>query len=229
MIPNIRTHPKSTNFTRFYPSVFRRHAHILIAYGYKAVRPTLNENTEEPTITIRIYQWIKKSLKEYKNLPDIILDCRYNILAEPPLIEEIDIQNIKDTHRFLDIVVEDSQFIPRQEIIFEGKRLKKGDFTIVKYCKDGVVRFVDNIYGVDSSEAVLIGFWQDGNVKHWLSELKRSFTNDSSGTMKVKKNLRSVKIISDFPHEWISRHGRSSGKDIILFHIFLDCSKLKSK
>jgi hypothetical protein len=223
MIPNIRTHPKSTNFTRFYPSVFRRHAHILIAYGYTAVRPTLNKDTEEPTITIRIYQWIKKSLKEYKNLPDMILDCRYNIIAEPPLIEEIDPQNIKDTHRFLDIVVEDSQFIPRQEIIFEAKRLKKKDFTIGKYCQDGVLRFVDNIYGTESSEAVLIGFWQDGDVKHWLNQLKKSFANDSLGTMKVKKNLRLVSIIKSFPDEWMSRHGRKSGDDIILFHIFLDC------
>jgi hypothetical protein len=188
------------------------------------VRFSLNGSTDEPTITIRIFQWIKDSLNQYKNLPDIILDCRYNITAEPPVIEKTDVKNKKDTHRFLDIVVEDSQFIPRQELIFEGKRLKKKDFTIGKYCKTGIVRFVNATYGAASSEAVLIGFWQDGKPTYWLNQLKKSFTNDSKGTMRVKKSLRSVRIISDFPDEWISRHGRTSGNDIILFHIFLDCS-----
>lgn len=223
MIPIIRTHPKLTNFTKFYPKVFRRHAHILVANGYMAIRSSINKDTEEPTITIRIYQWIKNSLKEYKNLPTVILDCRYNIFAEPPIIDKEDVKNKKDAYRFLDIVVEDSQFVPRRELIFEAKRLRKGDFTISKYCSDGITRFVDSTYGAQSFEAVMLGFWQDATLEHWIKQLTTALKKDAKKNMKVKKNLRKVKIITGFPDEWMSRHERPLGTDIILFHIFLDC------
>lgn len=225
ILPEIRTHEESTAFKTFYPKIFRRDAHTLVALGYRGVRSTINADTHEPTITIRIAVWIKQALNRLDLLPNRMLACRYNVSSEQPLIETLDPASISDGHRYLDIVVEDSQSMPRQEILFEAKRLKQPDFSVKKYCDEGVARFVTDIYPALRGEAVMVAFCQTGTASGWQRLLSKHFNNSKkSASLNIEKHLREVRIINDFPNEWMSRHHRPSGKALLLFHVFLECT-----
>lgn len=212
-----------------HPGYFRRDVHELLEYGYMKVRSTINANTEEPTITIRIAKAIKDGLDSIGELPDKFQ--YYNVTSEEAEIKAKDPNNIKDTHVFYDIVfVESTRTIPRRRYTFEGKRLKKNNFPktnnfpIRLYCNDGIMRFVNDIYASDSPEAAMIAFFQDEDVNYWFGELTRKFKeNEQDNKMQVLEGLTQFQVISKFSNEWFSIHQRITESPVILFHIFLDC------
>lgn len=208
-----------------HPNYFRRDVHELLSFGYTKVRPTINADTEEPTITARLAEAIDKGFNTIGILPERLAKKPYSIKAETVEIETKDLKNIKDKHIFYDIVFEEvGQTIPRRRYTFEGKRLKKNKFSIGLYCADGISRFVEEIYASDCPEAAMIGFYQDADVNYWFKELTRKFKeNEQDNKMQLIENLTKKLVISDFSNEWVSLHQRKSKGRIILFHIFLEC------
>lgn len=206
-----------------YPNYFRRDVHKLLFFGYERVRPFINFETEEPTITIRIAQEIDKGLDTLGLLPESILKKRYNVIPEFPKIKIKDPQNIKDEYVRFDIVVLDSRSLPRRRYIIEAKRLRKNGFAIGKYCSDGIMRYIEDVYASEFPEAAMIAFWQDSDSAYWFGELARKFKEDKvDDKMAVSQSLESIEIISELPNEWVSIHRRRSGSEIILFHLFLE-------
>lgn len=208
-----------------YPNYFRRDVHTLLAFGYNSIRNEINHNTEEPTITIRMAEAINKGLNKIGLLPDRLQREPYSVFPEPAEIKTKDPKNIKDGYIYFDIVFEEStRTIPRRRYTVEAKRLKTNGFSIGKYCDDGIMRFVEEIYASAFSEAAMIGFFQDKDINYWFDELTRKFKeDDKSKKMKIELDLTKVNVISQFADENCSIHQRNSGSKIILFHIFLDC------
>lgn len=207
-----------------YSRKFRKDVHTLLNYGYKEVKPTLTSETQEPTITGRIAEAIDKGLQELGLLPDEVLKPHYVVIPEFSKIQFSDLKNEKDFFLRLDIVILNNQKRPYKKYIVEGKRLKKENFidAIKKYCDHGIIRFVEEIYASDIPEAIMAGFWQDEDLKHWFDELVQKFDDDEI-KMCVEEKLKPIKIIPEILHEWYSIHRRKSGSKILLFHIFLDC------
>lgn len=225
----IISHPEPKKTKSFFQSIgyskrFRKDVHILLDFGYKRVRSTINTDTQEPTITGRIAEEIEKGLEQLGLLPEEVLKPHYVVIPENSKIKSTDPNNIKDKFIRLDIVILDSRKRPYRRYVVEAKRLKKKNFrkAIDKYCNDGIMRFIDEIYASDSPEAIMVGFWQDEDAKHWLDELTQKF-EENEKTMSVNEKLISIEVIPEISHELFSIHQRKSGSKIILFHILLDC------
>jgi hypothetical protein len=213
-------------FQSDYPDYFRRDIHLLLAFGYTSIRSEINLNSEEPTITVRMAEAINTGLNKIGLLPDRLQREPYSVFPEPAQIKTKDPKNIKDEYIYFDIVFEEStRTIPRRRYTVEAKRLKTNGFSIGKYCDDGIMRFVNEIYASVYPEAAMIGFYQDKDVKYWFDELTRKFTEDAKPKkMGVKSDLTKFEVVTSITNEWFSMHQRNSGKKILLFHILWDCS-----
>ncbi|MGK7925553.1 MAG: class I SAM-dependent DNA methyltransferase [Spirulina sp.] len=159
-----------------------------------------------------------------QQLLDIDMDerfDRYFVDEERPIAGE----GRKGKHRRrLDIVVECSISKPRLEYIFEAKRLRIGGFPIGKYTgEDGLQCFINGIYASECPEAGMIGYIQSDDCDRWEKELTKKLDNDPQNTLKLKKKLQRVSVIEDIPYEWLSEHERTTGKPILIYHIFLNC------
>ncbi len=219
-LKNIKSFFQSTG----YPKKFRKDVHILLNFGYQQSRTSLNAKTQEPTITGRIAEEIEKGLEELDLLPESVLKPHYVVIPENSRIKSTDTNNIKDKFIRLDIVILDNRKRPYRRYVIEGKRLKKKNFSeaVDKYCNIGIKNFIDEIYASDSPEAILVGFWQDENARHWFDEIIQNFT-DNEKALSVQDRLIVVKVIPEITDELVSSHQRKSGSKIILFHILLDC------
>lgn len=209
-----------------YPDYFRRDVHTLLAFGYNSIRSEINYNTEELTITVRMTEAINTGLDTIGLLSDRLQRKPYAVFAESTQIQTRDDKNIKDKYIYFDVVFLESggRAIPRRRYTVEAKRLKTNGFSIGKYCDDGIMRFVNEIYASAYPEAVMIGFFQDKDIKYWFDELTRKFKEDEKqNKMAVELNLTKIILISEIPDEWLSTHKRKSGNKIHLFHIFWDC------
>ncbi|MDQ3749639.1 MAG: hypothetical protein M3367_11625 [Acidobacteriota bacterium] len=209
-----------------YPDYFRRDVHTLLAFGYDSIRHEINCDTEEPTITVRMAEAINIGLNTIGHLPDRLQREPYSVFPEPAEIKTKDLKNIKDEYIYFDVVFEEStRTIPRRRYTVEAKRLKTNGFSIGKYCDDGIMRFVNEVYASAYPEAAMIGFFQDKDVNYWFGELARKFKEDEKHKkMLVELNLTKINVVSQILNEWFSIHQRKSGNKILLFHIFWDCS-----
>jgi hypothetical protein len=210
---NQTTDTSTTNFSNSYPTFFRRDAHLLLAFGYNQVKSSITDKMKEPEITIKLCREIQNKLESF-DIPEEIYKRRYAVKAEDPLEEA-------NEPTFLDIVVEETKGRPRARYIFEAKRLKKNGFSIGKYCKEGIKRFVQKKYARKYPEAAMIGFMQSDNVEYWFGELKRKFDEDK-GEMCIDQSLIPCKVIPELQNEWKSTHFREAVENISLFHIFLE-------
>lgn len=205
-----------------YSKKFRKDVHILLNFGYKQVRATIDTNTHEPTITGRVAKEIGNGLEQIGLLPEDVLKPHYVVIPEESNIKATDPKNIKDKFIRLDIVILNNQKRPYKRYVIEAKRLRKDRFKVDKYREDGVMRFIDELYASDSPEAIMVGFWQDEDAKHWFGELAREFEENET-TMAFAEKLSSFNVIPEISDEWVTVHQRKSGNKIILFHILLDC------
>lgn len=212
-------------FQSGYPDYFRRDVHLLLAFGYNSIRNEINPNSEEPTITVRMAEAINTGLNKIGLLPDRLQREPYSIFPEPAQIKNKDPKNIKDEYIYFDIIFEETtRTIPRRRYTVEAKRLKTNGFSIGKYCDDGILRFVNEIYASAYPEAVMIGFYQDKDVAYWFDELTRKFNEDAEiKKMSIESDLKKVEVIVPITNEWLSIHKRSSSDKIHLFHILWDC------
>lgn len=196
-----KTSPINPNKTKSflqsnYPDYFRRDVHTLLAFGYNFIRSEINANSEEPTITVRMTEAINVGFDSIGLLPNKLQKRHYAVFAESAQIETRDSENIKDKYIYFDVIFQETggRNIPRRRYTVEAKRLKTNGFSIGKYCDDGIMRFVNEIYAFGFPEAAMIGFFQDKDVSYWFDELTRKFNEDEKNKkMGVELKLRKSK------------------------------------
>ncbi|MCZ6679873.1 MAG: hypothetical protein O7E52_21785, partial [Candidatus Poribacteria bacterium] len=72
-------------------------------------------------------------------------------------------------------------------------------------------------------EAAMLGYAQSHSLKRWQEEVRRAIDQNGS-ELRLKLPQCDVKIICDFPLEWVSEHDRDTvNRPIIIYHILLDC------
>jgi hypothetical protein len=127
------------------------------------------------------------------------------------------------SRRRLDIVIQCSYSIPRQNYIFEAKRLATSGYPISKYLgEEGLQLFIDGIYACDCPEVGMIGYIQKGSFEHWEKELCEKLPIKTE--LLTKKKPEKIKVIDDLEYEWVSEHDRKTQKPVTVYHIFLDCA-----
>jgi len=210
---------RSPEWFEFYQGAFRNGAHELLAWGYLDARPNIGANDAEDDITGQIVECIKNRLddpvtpQEYSQF--------YDVSDQDPVR--------KSTKRgkrrpVLDIVTVCSMRLPRPEFLFEAKRLKVNGFPIGLYLgPDGIQCFLRGKYAAEYPAAGMIAYMQSHDATRWMSQLASSFAGKRN-KLRVTRNLLSISIHPSLKHELVSGHGRSGNTDILIFHIFLDCT-----
>lgn len=214
------TNTSNSQWIQVYEKSFRKDAHQLLAWGYQDSLGKIHADLQEEEIT----GFICAAIEERLNDPQINKRFdRYFLNEEKPISS----QGRTGKKRFrLDIVIQDSRAKPRQEYIFEAKRLRRKSHSIGDYTgKDGMQCFIDNRYASKCPEAAMIGYLQSDNYCYWQQELQRKFNQDTDNKLRLNGELRQVELISSLPHEYLSQHQRVSETLIIIYHIFLDCSR----
>ncbi len=210
---NINSHWK-----KLYETSFRKDAHQLLAWGYEDSLSKIHRNLQEEEITGFIGEAIEERLNDPNT--DQRFD-RYSLHIEKPISS----QGRTGKQRLrLDIVIEDSGLRPRTEYIFEAKRLCKGSHSIGKYTgKDGMQCFINGRYASQYPEAGMIGYLQSDNYNYWENELTRKLNEAHNNQL---HQLQCIEITPSLGHEYLSKHQRTSGQPITIYHIFLDCRRL---
>lgn len=211
------TKPEATYFGA-YPHSFRVHAHKLIALGYRyACQRIRSDSEEEPTITGFITEGIQDQLRA--------LECpgwfkNYFVKEDTPIKKKGKIGRRRPRP---DIIIE-SNLRGRPEYIFEAKLLRKQGHGADKYLgADGMGCFISGRYAERYDEAAMLGYIQSDSLVYWKTKVKSAVDTDESKLL-LKKSQHDVKIIDDFPFEWISTHERYSiNRSINIYHILLDC------
>ena len=197
-----------------YELFFRREAHRLISLGYEKSRCKINCKLEETEITGFICEEIEEQLIINPRL------VRYSLKEDNPTKGE---NRTGKSRRRLDIVIQCSYSTPRQNYIFEAKRLATSGYPISKYLgEEGLQLFIDGIYAYDCPEVGMIGYVQKGTFEHWEKELCQKLPITTE--LLTKKKPKKIKIIDDLEYELVSEHDRKTQKPVTVYHIFLDCA-----
>ena len=200
----------------------RLHAHQLLAWAHSDIRPKLNRDLDEPSITGLLCDAMKDRLGRQDTSTEY---DHYTIGDQVPISPYGQLGN--DRLR-LDICVTRSGVRPRPTYVLEAKRLRTNGFPIGKYVGDGGIgHFIECRYAVGSPEAVMVGLFQNRDASYWQGELKRVFDEDCANSglrLDIMENLTPAYIIDSLPNELQSSHRRRDASRIRLFHIFLDCA-----
>ena len=205
-----------------YDQSFREDAHQLLAWGYQDARRQISPDREETEITGFIAEAIQARLSS----PGIEERFdRYALMEDNPVPGE---QRTGKRRMRIDIILQ-SSFRPRHKTrpkyIFEAKRLRKPSHPVSQYIgQEGLGRFIQGRYAPDCPEVAMLGYVQTDTVDFWVAELNKRFENDSADQFLLIEKLSPVSIHPDLVDEWSSRHRRSNGTPLIVFHLFLDCS-----
>lgn len=200
-----------------YNDRFREDAHKLLYWGYKDAFSLIFCSQEETEITGLIVDKINSRL----NSPDTPEEFeRYTIKEDSPFSSE-DRKGKK--RRRIDIVIEENKCKPRRKYSFEAKRLNKKRHHISKYTgEDGLLRFIEGTYALEDPEAAMIGYVQDQDPKYWYLELQKQLEKQKDIFHLIETLTQDAAI---FEHKGFTVHTRNNGKNIIMFHIFLDCTQ----
>jgi hypothetical protein len=132
----------------------------------------------------------------------------------------------------LDIQIVRYGIRPRPDFTFEAKRLRDDAAcsmasSLRNYLgADGVGRFVSGYYVPSSVEAAMLGCMEAHNASTWFDRVDEEFDADTKadGTKyRVLAPLAPAVVHPDLPDECVSVHGRASGGELTLFHLFIDC------
>ncbi len=189
---------------------FRKKSHRLIHIGYEAALPEIRQHAPEEDISGIIAEYSEKIWAAG--------------LCFEPGYEMIQIRNEKpvdDGKRFgkdrfkIDIVVQEPRRgRPCAVFAFEAKRLRTGGHPIGEYVgTKGMGCFLKGDYASDMPEAGMIGYVQNRDMAYWKKQLSH----------KLQQPLTATRIIRELPHEWVTTHQRTTGADIRICHVFLDC------
>ncbi len=112
-----------------------------------------------------------------------------------------------------------SLIMPGFEFIIECKLLKCADS---KYLEKGIKRFVQLKYSQNDTEAGMIGFVIEGDIKRIVDNLRdkvKQFHYASGNESLLEKKC------AQWPHSFQSKHDRELTPPIHLYHLFFDFSQ----
>lgn len=127
------------------------------------------------------------------------------------------------SRRRVDILIEQA-VRPRLVYVFEAKRLRRTTHPLSKYLgTDGLGCFLRGSYASNSPEGAMVGYVQTPTVGDWASELQEAFNGPERSKLDVISGLDPQQLLPGLPYAWVSVHSRSTGSNITIIHILLDC------
>ena len=209
--------PSQAIYQIFSP-LFRKHAHLLVYWGYTDAHHRMSPGDEEPAITGFITEAIDNRFRTQKNPPRWY--NYYFVKDDSPIKAE---ERVGRERLRLDIII-GTTWKERPEYCFEAKRLRKNGFSVSKYVgAGGMGCFISGLYASRYQEAAMLGYVQSDSVEHWRDKVRREI-DKKADNLRLMSLQRDEKIIGAFPSEWISTHHRKNiGHPITIFHILLKC------
>jgi hypothetical protein len=70
----------------------------------------------------------------------------------------------------------------------------------------------------------MLGYIQCDNISSWVERLQLAIAQDSQekNEFLLLSPQRNIQVVDAFPQEWMSKHGRHTGKNIVIHHLLLD-------
>lgn len=214
---NSKTIRPGLKYFGIFNDAFRKHVHILIAWGYRNSLLRIKSDTHvETVITGYISEAIINRLRAF----DCPGWCTYYSVMENKPVERQGLEGEKRPKP--DLIIE-SKIKGRPEYVFEAKRLKKNGFGTGEYLgENGLGRFISGKYAARYDEAAMLGYIQSDSPMHWQTEIQEKI-NQNKANLNLISIRENIKIINDLPDEWLSVHNRKGMERLIsIFHILLD-------
>lgn len=214
----------SPNISNTYWPIFRKHAHLLIAWGYQEIKLELTRSSEddEESITGFLYKAIRQILRSGR-----AKWCyTYTIHNEAPMPGGK--RKGKD-RRKTDLFVEFVTSKDRPEYVFEAKPqnyAKTYQRTDYYVGAKGMERFLEGEYAdytANYPEVGMIAYVLSDTVETWRDRLKDAIQLKEK-QLQCNAPQEDVLVVKDFQFEWVSYHKRSSSTGTLsIYHILLNC------
>jgi hypothetical protein len=215
----------SAVISNVYWPIFRRHAHLLIAWGHKAIQPKLratNEDDEE-SITGLLAEAIEDILRA-ERAPWC---SGYDIANEAPISGG---NRLGKDRRKTDLFIKFIRCKGRPKYIFEAKPqnyIKIHQRTSYYVGVKGMERFLDGEYAdytADYPEVGMIAYVLSDTVEVWRDRLKKAIDQQQI-PLRLVAPQEDVVVVDEIPFEWCSQHMRSSSNNLLsIYHVLLDCT-----
>lgn len=200
------------------------HAHLLIAWGHKAIKSELRATRQDDEE--KITGLLAKAIEDILLLEPTPWCCNYEIFNESPI--SIGKRLGKD-RRKTDLLVKFVTRKGRPKYIFEAKPQnysKRHQRTGYYVGSEGMERFLEGEYAdytAEYPEVGMIAYVLSDSVEIWQERLKRSINRRNVPLRLLSQE--DVAVIDEFPFEWCSKHNRSSADTILsIYHVLLDCT-----
>lgn len=201
-----------------YWSTYRQHVHTLLVWGYVDSRNRVQAKHDEPAIT----GFIAEAIQDRLDSPDSPPWCNQLAIKDDPPIPGGGRTGRKRWRP--DLIFESVERKPRPKYHFEAKRLRKQQSINDYLGEDGLHCFLSGRYAHESDEAGMLGYIQCDNISSWVERLQLAIAQDSQGKNEflLLSPQRNIQVVDAFPQEWMSKHGRHTGKNIVIHHLLLD-------
>jgi len=213
---------KNTNLDEAYVdeywSTYRQHVHTLLAWGYADSRNKVQAKHDETAIT----GFIAEAIQDRLDALDSPLWCNQIVVKDDPPIPGGGRTGRKRWRP--DLIFESVERKPRPKYHFEAKRLRKQQSINDYLGEDGLHCFLSGRYAHESDEAGMLGYIQCDNISSWVERLQLAIAQDSQekNEFLLLSPQRNIQVVDAFPQEWMSKHGRHTGKNIVIHHLLLD-------
>lgn len=207
-----------------YWPIFRKHAHLLIAWGHEAIKAEilLSKEEDEENITGLLYEAIRQNLRSNREP----WCSRYAIHNEAPMPGGK--RKGKD-RRKTDLFVEFVTAKARPEYVFEAKPqnyVKTHQRTPYYVGERGMERFLTGEYAdytASYPEVGMIAYILSDSVEIWRDRLKTAIEQRQT-QLRVIAAQEDVIIVDAIQYGWRSQHERnSSNVTLNIYHLLLDC------
>lgn len=201
-----------------YWSIYRQHIHTLLAWGYANSRNRVQTKHDETAIT----GFIAEAIQDILDDPDSPIWCNQIVIKDDPPIPGGGRTGRKRWRP--DLIFESVERRPRPKYHFEAKRLRKQQSINDYLGEDGLQCFISGRYAHETDEAGMLGYIQRDNISIWVEKLQLAIDQDSQGKneMLLSSPPCNIQVVDAFPHEWMTKHDRHTGKSIVVHHILLD-------
>ncbi len=203
---------------------FRLHVHLLLAWGFAEIQPTLATDDEEK-ISGGLYDAIQNILEA--DTPPEKWCNHYAIKNESPIPG----REGKDRKR-TDLIFEYVTLPGRPHYVFEAKPQNyRKDHQKMNYYTGpkGMRRFLAGDYAnytAEYPEIGMLGFILSDTVELWKQRLLGSIERNKT-KLRLSGSQEDVHIIDEFGCEWVSYHERDSSEQLLrIYHILIDCKPM---
>ena len=214
----------SSHVLETFSVAFRKHAHLLLAWGHENAKSRIDTDDEE-TITGLIYQEIKDILRS--GCKGWRWGINYSVKNEDPITGG---KRTGKDRRATDLIIEYVTKPGRPEYVFEAKPLnypktyqREGNYT----GKSGMCRFILKgeyaEYTKTYPEVGMLGYVLSDTEKQWCTKLKEAIERKRE-TLRLQTPQYDITVVEALPLEWVSEHQRECGERLLkICHILLDC------